>query len=75
MSNICIDIEFLVGTSIKDAIDEAKELGKKLDVAYVKFEFNSVRFSVRPYSEYCFEDVEKDFHEKLSNGENKHIIV
>lgn len=75
MSNICIDIEFLVGTSIKDAIDEAKELGKKLDVAYVKFEFNSVRFSVRPYSEYCFEDVEKDFHEKLGAKENKHIIV
>lgn len=75
MSNICIDIEFLAGTSIKDAIDGAKELGKKLDVAYVKFEFNSVRFSVRPYSEYCFENIYKEFHEKLEAKENKHIIV
>lgn len=75
MGNICINVEFLVGTSIQEAIDEAKALGKKLDVAYVKFDFNSVRFSVRPYSEYCFEDVYEEFHEKLSSKENKHIIV
>lgn len=45
-SNICIKVEFLAGTSIGDAITEAKEKAIAWDVTYVTFDFNGVAFSV-----------------------------
>lgn len=46
MSNLTISVEVLAGTSIEDAVQEAKDLCIKLDVAYVTFWFNDVKFSV-----------------------------
>lgn len=45
-SSICIKIEFLAGTSIEDAILEAKEKACAWRVAYVTFNFNGTSFSV-----------------------------
>jgi len=41
-SNMCVDVEFLAGTSIGDAISEAKYKCFLWGVAYVKFNFNGV---------------------------------
>lgn len=40
MSNISIKVEFLAGTAIGDAIQEAKSLARRMDIAYVCFDFN-----------------------------------
>ena len=47
-SNVIITIDFLPGTSIGNAIDEAKQLAYRLGTARVKFEFNGAKFSVSP---------------------------
>ena len=46
MSKMAIEVEFLAGTDIKDAIEEAKQKAEKLDLAYVKFDFNGVSFCI-----------------------------
>jgi hypothetical protein len=46
MSSIKIKIEFTVGTNIKNAVREAGLLAKKINVAYVAFNFNGVRCNV-----------------------------
>jgi len=45
-SNMQINVEFLAGTSIEDAIQEAKRKAEMLDVVYVCFMFNDVKFSI-----------------------------
>lgn len=45
-NNMCIHVEFLAGTDITQAIEEAKQKARHWDVAYVKFDFNGVRFSI-----------------------------
>lgn len=54
MSNITIEVEFLAGTSIEQAIGEAKIKASLWNVAYVKFNFNGVKISVKQNT-----DVEK----------------
>lgn len=46
MSNICIDVEFLAGTDITQAIEEAKQKARQWGVAYVTFSFNGCKFSI-----------------------------
>ncbi len=46
-SNICVSVEFLAGTSIEAAVEEAVEKCKLWQVAYVKFSFNGVNMSVK----------------------------
>lgn len=48
MSKMAIKVEFLPGTNIEEAIYEAVELAEKLNVAYVKFLFNTVIVTVSP---------------------------
>ena len=43
---ICINVEFLPGTSVEEAVAEAKEKALAWDVAYVKFNFNGASFSI-----------------------------
>ncbi len=45
-SKICINVEFLAGTNIEDAIAEAKELALELNVAYIHFNFNVKKLSI-----------------------------
>ncbi len=46
MNNITINVEFLAGTSIKEAVTEAKSMAIKLDIAYVEFNFNGRSLSI-----------------------------
>lgn len=46
MSKMNIEVEFLAGTSLKDALEEAKQKAEKWDVCYVCFKFNNVGFSI-----------------------------
>lgn len=48
MSNACIKVEFLAGTTIEAAIAEARALAAKLGLVYVVFDFNGVKVSVKP---------------------------
>ena len=45
-SSMSIKVEFLAGTRIEDAVKEAKDKAKKLDMAYICFNFNGAEFSI-----------------------------
>lgn len=45
-SNMCLNVEFLAGTTVEEAIKEARGQAIYWDVAYVCFDFNGVKFSV-----------------------------
>lgn len=46
MSNITLNIEFLAGTTLFNALCEAKKKANKYDVAYICFNFNGIGFSI-----------------------------
>ena len=46
MSKMLVNVEFLCGTDVKEAIQEAKLKASLWDVAYVCFKFNGKSFSV-----------------------------
>lgn len=71
-SNICISVEFLAGTSIEQAILEAKDKTTSWQVAYIQFNFNGVKMSIRENTS-VIEAVNK-FHEQLqSKKEHKFV--
>jgi len=45
-SNMTINVEFLAGTSLEDALQEAKQKAGDMDVVYVCFRFNGSNFSI-----------------------------
>ncbi len=45
-SDITMHVEMLPGTSIENAVEQAKELAIKLNIAYIDFSFNGVNISV-----------------------------
>ena len=51
MSKLILDVSVLGGADIDVAIQEAKDLAIKLDLAYVKFKFNNHTLSI---SQRCF---------------------
>lgn len=67
-SNMCLNVEFLAGTSLEDALAEAKNKACKFDLAYACFDFNGTSFSVRPNG-----DVENAI-EKFTVRKLKHIV-
>ena len=46
MSKMSVNVEFLCGTDVKEAIQEAKLKASLWNVAYVCFKFNGKSFSV-----------------------------
>lgn len=44
--NASITVEFLIGTPVETAIAEARSMAQRLQLAYVKFEFNGVSVSI-----------------------------
>jgi hypothetical protein len=64
-SNTCLPVEFLAGTSVEDAIKEAKQKAVLLCVAYITFNFNGVRFSISSRAD--VEKCAKEFLEALSS--------
>lgn len=51
MSNMILQVEFLAGTNITTAAMEAKALARKLDLAYVKFNFNGVEINIGQHAD------------------------
>ena len=68
MSNMCIQVEFLAGATIRTAITDAKEKAISLKVAYITFNFNGVKISVSPHA-YLY-DIEERWNDILSSGES-----
>lgn len=72
-SNICINVEFLAGTSIEQAVIEAKDKAILWQVSYVKFDFNGVKMFVRSGADLT-EAVDK-FHEEIQKSSKEHKFV
>ena len=60
MSNIIVSIDFMSGTTVKEAVTEAKEKCLEWDVSFVKFTFNNVEFYISRNA-VVYEIVEKFF--------------
>lgn len=69
-SNITVEIEFLAGTNIDDAVTEAKQKAAEWGVAYVKFKFNDVSFSIGGGA-----DINKVLEDWKSHDERRYGIV
>lgn len=57
-SNMILEVEFLDGTDIEDAILEAREKASIFNLAYVKFRFHGVTLNIHQTS-----DVELTVHD------------
>lgn len=66
---MCIEVSFLAGTDIRDAIIEAKQKATQFNVCYIKFNFNGTSFTVGKHA-----DVDQMVDEYM-NGDRKYGIV
>ena len=66
MSNIIINVEFLAGTSVAQAVTEARSLAIQNDLAFVKFKFNGIPFSISQRAD--VDDCVKQYY-KTSDGD------
>jgi len=73
MSNFTISVEVMAGTSVGDAVQEAKDMCIKLDVAYVMFRFNGVEFSVGKKAEPIL--AEQKLYDALEKGTNHKFVI
>lgn len=71
-SNICVSVEFLAGTSIEQAVEEAIEKCNLWQAAYVKFSFNGVNMSVRANTS---ADIAVAKWNEAMNSKNEHKFV
>ena len=71
-SNMSVAVKFLVGTSIEQAIEEAKIKASDWSVAYITFDFNGVKMNIRPDTS-IIEAVGK-FHEELQSGKDHKFV-
>lgn len=69
MSQMTIEVEFLAGTEIKQAVTEAKEKAALWQVSYVCFKFNGVNFSIGATA-----DIENVLEEWKSSDHRKYGI-
>ena len=60
MSKMSVHVEFLCGTDVKEAIQEAKLKASLWNVAYVCFNFNGKSFSVSRNAD--VDEMVEDFH-------------
>jgi hypothetical protein len=70
--NMELEVSFLGGTDIVDAVKEANALCIKLGLSYVKFKFNGIRVAVRPHR-LLDDDIKGKWHDKIDN-KSEHII-
>lgn len=73
MSNMTITVDLLAGTEIKRAVEEAKALALKLDVAFVKFPFNGVSMSISSKADAM--ECEELFHEALGKAKGLRFVI
>ena len=62
MSRMCLKVSFLPGTTLEEAIADAIEKARKLDIAFVEFSFNGVHFAISRTS-----DINKEIEYYLNN--------
>ena len=67
MSNMIIKVEFLAGTKLESAVEEAKEKAVKLDVCYIEFDLDGTSFCIGRNADVC------DVLEQYKAGMN-HIV-
>ena len=60
MSKMSVNVEFLCGTDVKEAIQEAKLKASLWNVAYICFKFNGKSFSVSRNAD--VDELTEDFH-------------
>lgn len=73
MSKITIQVSFLAGTEIRQAITEAKEKAHYWRVCYVTFNFNTVNFSIGSTAN-IDKAVEK-FQEEVKKPEGHRFVI
>jgi hypothetical protein len=69
MSNMTIKVDLMPGTLLSQAINEAKQMASKLDVAYIEFNFNGTKFLISRTA-----DMDKTFN-NWQNAKNKPKFV
>jgi hypothetical protein len=71
MSCFSIDVQPLAGTTIEQAVSDAKDLATKPNLAFVRFDFNGVSMNI---TSACNEArAVSEFHVKLSAKEHKWV--
>ena len=70
-SNMVLEVSFLAGTSIQEAIDEARYFALKHNLTYVKFNFNGISMSIQPYC--SVRATAEAFLKAMKNGD-KYVI-
>lgn len=73
MSNICLEVEFLPGTSIEEACAEAISQVNFFGFAYIKFNFNGVSMSIGKNA--TIEKCVSEFHRALKDSKYKFAVV
>lgn len=73
MSNICLEVEFLAGTSIEEACAEAISKVNFFGFSYIKFNFNGVSMSVGKNA--TVDNCVESFHKALKDGKYKFAVV
>lgn len=69
---MCLWVEFLAGTHIDVAIEEATRKAVILDLAYVKFKFNDVSVSVGQGVDMRYA---KELWDKKMGENSKHVVI
>jgi len=69
MSNMVIEVEFLAGTSLMSALEEAQEKSISLDVSYIHFSFNGAKFYISRKT-----DVECIFAEWMGGSKEGYFV-
>ena len=72
MSNITINVEFLAGTSVEEAVYEAREKARSWDVAYVCFNFNGVKCSIGPKADVL--NAKEQIMQAMRNDKMKFVV-
>ena len=67
MSSMIIKVEFLAGTKLEPAVEEAKEKAVKLDVCYIEFDLEGISYWIGRNADVC------DVLEQYKAGMN-HIV-
>jgi len=72
-SNASLKVEFLAGTNLKEAVAEAKEKAVFLHFAYIKFNFNDVRFSIGPNAD--IDDIQRQYDDLWDTDKPERKVI
>lgn len=76
MMPLSIEAEFLVGTNFPKSVRDANTLCKKLDIAYVKYDFNGIKISVgQRLGRLTDEELLDKLHTSFKEDGHKSIII